>query len=224
MTTEPSIRVLIVDDHAVVRSGLAAFISIYDHLTLVGEANDGAKAVNLCGQLRPDVVLMDLMMPHMDGVEATLAIRKHYPHTQIIALTSFKEDDLIKRVLEAGALGYLLKNVTADELAEAIYAAHAGRPTLAVEATQMLIRQTRQVPFTQPGFDLTPRERDVLALMVEGCNNSAIAEQLIISRSTVKFHVSNVLGKLQVASRMHAITYAITHKLVPVQAEMERHL
>lgn len=222
MTTEPPIRVLIVDDHAVVRSGLAAFLSIYDHLTLVGEANDGAKAVNLCGQLRPDVVLMDLLMPHMDGVEATLAIRKHYPHTQIIALTNFKEDDLIKRVLEAGALGYLLKNVTADALADAICAAHAGRPTLAVEATQLLIRQTRQPQLPQPGADLTPRERDVLALMVEGLNNSTIAERLIVSRSTVKFHVSNVLSKLHVSSRMQAITYAITHKLVPGRVETEK--
>jgi NarL family two-component system response regulator LiaR len=210
------IRVLVVDDQPVVCSGLAAFLSVYDDLTLVGEANDGAKAVNLCGQLRPDVVLMDLVMPHMDGAEATLAIRKHYPHIQVIALTSFKEDDLIKRVLAAGAIGYLLKNVTADELADAIYAAHAGHPTLALEATQLLIRQTRQNQFAEPGFDLTQREREVLALVVEGLNNNAIAERLIISRSTAKFHVSNVLAKLQVTSRMAAITYAMTHKLAPI--------
>lgn len=215
MTTEPPIRILIVDDQAVVRSGLAAFLSVYDNLTLVGEAQDGARAVNLCGQLQPDVVLMDLVMPHMDGAEATLAIRKHYPHIQVIALTSFYEDALIKRVLEAGAIAYLLKNVSADELAEAIYAAHAGHPTLAIEATQMLIRQTRQHQLTAPGFDLTPREREVLGLIVEGLTNSAIAERLIIGRSTVKFHVSNVLGKLQVSSRMQAIAYALHHKLIP---------
>lgn len=212
---EAPIRVLVVDDQAVVRSGLAAFLSIYDDLALVGEANDGAKAVNLCGQLRPDVVLMDLVMPNMDGAEATLAIRKHYPQIQVVALTSFKEDDLVKRVLEAGAIGYLLKNVSADELADAIRAAYAGRPTLAPEATQVLIRQARQSAFTQPGFDLTEREREVLVLMVEGLNNSEIADRLIISRSTVKFHVSNVLSKLQVSSRMEAIGYAIKHKLVP---------
>jgi NarL family two-component system response regulator LiaR len=216
LTNPAPIRVLVVDDQPVVCSGLAAFLSVYDDLTLVGEANDGAKAVNLCGQLRPDVVLMDLVMPHMDGAEATLTIRKHYPHIQVIALTSFKEDDLIKRVLAAGAIGYLLKNVTADELADAIYAAHAGHPTLALEATQLLIRQTRQNQFAEPGFDLTQREREVLALVVEGLNNNAIAERLIISRSTAKFHVSNVLAKLQVTSRMAAITYAMTHKLAPI--------
>ena len=215
MINQSPIRVLVVDDQAVVRSGLRAFLSIYDELTLVGEANDGDRAVSLCGQLQPDVVLMDLVMPHLNGAEATRAIRQHYPQIQVVALTSFHEDALIKQVLEAGAIGYLLKNVSADELAEAICAAHAGRPTLAIEATQMLMRQARQSHLTQPGFDLTVREREVLVLIAEGLNNAAIAERLSIGRSTVKFHVSNVLSKLQVSSRMEAITYAITHKLVP---------
>ena len=214
MINQSPIRVLVVDDQAVVRSGLRAFLSIYDDLTLVGEANDGDRAVSLCGQLQPDVVLMDLVMPHLNGAEATRTIRQHYPQIQVVALTSFHEDALIKQVLEAGAIGYLLKNVSADELAEAICAAHAGRPTLAIEATQMLMRQARQSHLTQPGFDLTVREREVLVLIAEGLNNAAIAERLIIGRSTVKFHVSNVLSKLQVSSRMEAITYAITHKLV----------
>ncbi|HRW05630.1 MAG TPA: response regulator transcription factor [Caldilineaceae bacterium] len=213
--TQPPIRVMVVDDQAVVRSGLNAFLSIYDELALVGEANDGAKAVNLCGQLRPDVILMDLMMPRMNGVEATIAIRKHYPNIQIIALTSFAEAALVTEVLEAGAIGYLLKNVTADELADAIYAAHAGSPTLAQEATQSLMDQMRQGQLNQPGSDLTQREVEVLRLMVAGLNNTAIAEELIISRSTVKFHVSNVLSKLQVPNRMKAISYAIRHRLAP---------
>jgi NarL family two-component system response regulator LiaR len=216
-THPPMIRVMVVDDQAVVRSGLTAFLSIYDDLLLVGEANDGAKSINLCAQLRPDVVLMDLVMPNIDGASATQSIRKHYPHIQVIALTSFKEDDLIKRVLEAGAIGYLLKNVSADELADAIRAAYAGRPTLAPEATQALIRQARQGAHAEPGFDLTAREHEVLELMVEGLNNSEIAERMIISRSTVKFHVSNVLSKLQVTSRMEAITYALRHKLVSIK-------
>jgi len=205
---------MVVDDQAVVRSGLSAFLSIYDDLLLVGEANDGAKAINLCAQLRPDVVLMDLVMPNVDGASATEAIRQHYPHIQVIALTSFKEDDLIKRVLEAGAIGYLLKNISADELAEAIRAAYVGRPTLAPEAAQALIRQAREGVHAKPGDDLTEREQEVLELIVEGLNNREIAKRLIISRSTAKFHVSNVLSKLQVSSRMEAITYALRHKLV----------
>lgn len=213
MIDEASIRVLVVDEHPVVRSGLAAFLSIYNNLILVGETGNEAKAVNLCGQLQPDVVLMDLMMPPMAGCEVVLAIRKQYPNVQVVVLTGFIEDNQLKQVLAAGAIGYLLKNISADELATAICAAHAGCPTLAPEATQLLIHQTRQTQLTQPGTDLTPRERAVLALMAEGLNNSAIAERLIISRSTVKFHVSNVLSKLQVASRMRAVAYAITYKL-----------
>ena len=214
LTNESPIRVLVADDQAVVRKGLAAFLSLYNNLTLVGEANSGAKAVNLCGQVRPDVVLMDLIMPHMEGPEAILAIREHYPHIQVIAFTSFINNNVIKRVLEAGAIGYLLKNSSADELADAICAAHAGYPTLAPEATQILFRQKRQTHFAQPGFDLTPREHEVLVLMAEGLNNRAIAERLIVSLSTVKFHVSNVLSKFQVSRRVNAITYAIRHNLV----------
>ena len=133
------IRVMIVDDQPVVRSGLAAFLMVHPDLLLVGEASDGARAVRLCSQLRPDVILMDLMMPQMDGAAATEAIRKHHPQIQVIALTSFKEKDMVQRAMEAGAIGYLLKNVTADELANAVRAAYSGRPTLAPEATQALI-------------------------------------------------------------------------------------
>ncbi len=212
MSESHPIRVLLVDDHAVVRSGLSAFLMVYDDLELVGEASSGEEAVRLSEKLRPDVVLMDLVMPGMDGAAATRAIREKLPQTQVIALTSFKEQDLVQGVLQAGAIGYLLKNVGADQLAEAIRGAHAGRPTLAPEAAQVLIRATTQ-PQT-PGYDLTDREKEILALMVDGLNNTQIADRLVVSRSTVKFHVSNILSKLGASSRTEAVAIALQHKLI----------
>ncbi|MBL7065247.1 MAG: response regulator transcription factor [Anaerolineae bacterium] len=203
---------MLVDDHAVVRSGLSAFLLAFDDLELVAEAGGGEEAVRLCEQFQPDVVLMDLVMPGMDGAAATRAIRERCPQIQIIALTSFKEKELVQGALEAGAIGYLLKNVTAGELADAIRAAHAGRPTLAPEAAQVLIQATREPPAL--GFDLTPREREVLALMVEGLSNPEIAARLVVSPSTAKFHVSNVLSKLGVSSRTEAVALALQHHLV----------
>jgi NarL family two-component system response regulator LiaR len=155
---------------------------------------------------------MDLVMPGMDGAEATQAIRTQYPDVQVIALTSFKEEELVQNVLQAGAIGYLLKNVSADELADAIRAAHAGQPTLAPEAAQALIQATRRPPV--PGFDLTEREFEVLGLMVDGLSNPDIAEKLVVSRSTVKFHVSSILSKLGVSSRTEAVSLALKQKLV----------
>lgn len=212
MTEHNPIRVLIVDDHAVVRSGLAAFLSAFNDLALVGEAAGGPQALQLCQELAVDVVLMDLVMPEMNGAEATQRIRSQCPQTQVIALTSFKEEDLIQSALKAGAISYLLKNVSADELAEAIRAAHAGRPTLAPEATQALIHAATRP--AQPAYELTDRELQVLSLMAEGLNNPQIAERLVVSRSTVKFHVSNLLSKLGVNSRTEAVALAIHENLV----------
>jgi len=212
MSETKPIRVMIVDDHAVVRSGLAAFLLAFDDLELVAEAGSGEEALRLAARQEPDVVLMDLVMPGMDGAEATRAIRRQRPHCQIIALTSFREEDLVQRALSAGAISYLLKNVSAAELADAIRAAHAGRPTLSPEATAALIHAATQPP--EPAYDLTPREKEVLALMAQGLNNPQIAARLVISRSTVKFHVSSILSKLGVNGRTEAVALALQKNLV----------
>ena len=215
MSRSPSgpIRVMLVDDHTMVRRGLAAFLKVFDDLQLAGEAESGAAAIQLCPEVVPDVVLMDMVMPDMDGAAATRLIRQQFPHVQVIALTSFKEGDLVKHALEAGAIGYLLKDVSADELADAIRAAHSGRATLSPEAAQALVETANLPP--APGLDLTERELEVLALMVEGLNNTQIAGKLTVSSSTVKSHVSNILSKLGVASRTEAVTLALRSRLIP---------
>jgi NarL family two-component system response regulator LiaR len=212
MTENNAIRILMVDDHAMMRIGLATFLGSYDDFDLVGEASSGVEAVELCEELEPDVVLMDLVMQDMDGVAATKTILTKQPDTKIIALTSFEEAELVRGVLQAGAVGYLLKGVSSDELASAIRAAVEGTPTLAPEATQILIEETRRPARTH--FEMTDRELEVLALIADGLNNREIADELYLSRSTVKTHVSNILTKLGVSSRTEAVAYAIENDLI----------
>ena len=210
--TPQPIRVLIADDHDVLRSGLAIFFETRDDLTLVGEATNGYEAITACEQTHPDVILMDLIMPEMDGAQSTKSILEKHPETQIIVLTSFDEEGLVETAIKAGAISYLLKNVSVDQLANAIRAAYAGRSILSHEATKALISATRK-PSTQP-YNLTDRELEVLALVVKGKSNGEIAAALGISYSTVKKHVSSIHTKLDTSSRTEAVSLAVQKKLV----------
>jgi NarL family two-component system response regulator LiaR len=212
MTDQTPIRVMIVDDHPMVRDGLRVFLNVLQDMEFVAEASNGQDAVRLCTENEPDVILMDLKMPGMDGVEATQFIRRRHPRVQVIALTSFADEALVHKAMQAGAIGYLLKDVPAEELAEAIRNAYAGRPTLAPAAAQALIQAT--TPSMSLGHDLTPREREVLALLVEGMSNAQIADELTVSPATVNYHVGNILSKLGAANRTEAATLAIQHHLI----------
>ena len=212
MSESKLIRVMIVDDHAVVRGGLSNFLQVHKDLELVGEAENGVEAVRRAQLLHPDVVLMDLKMPEMDGVAATREIRAQNPKTRVIVLTSFAEDNMVQGALQAGATGYLLKNVTGAELANAIRAAHAGRMTLSSEATEALVHAATH-PIV-PADELTEREREVLALLVDGLSNQEIANRLFLSLGTVKFHTGNIYSKLGVDSRVAAVTLAIQRRLI----------
>ena len=212
MTEEQGkIRVIVVDDHDMVRRGLAAYFNTHPDLILVGEASDGQESLEVCQSQRPDVVLMDLIMPGLGGIEATRRIREQYPDTQVIALSSYQDKDLVQKAIQVGAISFLLKNVSGDDLADAVRSAYAGQGTLAPEVTRDLIMASRQPPL---GHDLTPREREVLALMVEGLTNPQIANRLSISRATATAHVSHILSKLDVSNRQEAIVLAIRGKLV----------
>ena len=207
------IRVMTVDDHEILRGGIRFLLLAFDDIEVVGEAQSGEEALDLCGQVRPDVVLMDMMMPGMDGVEATTALRKRYPQVQVLVLTSFHSGDLVQGVMQAGAVGYLLKGASMDELAGAIRAAYAGRPTLAPEAVRALVRAGQ--PTVKIGDDLTDREREVLALLVQGHSNAEIAERLVVSVAAAKYHVGSILSKLGASNRTEAAALAFQHNLVP---------
>jgi len=207
------IRVLVVDDHDVVREGITGFLNAFDDLELVGEARNGEEALALCGEVQPDVILMDIVMPIMDGVEATQQILVHYPQTKVVILSSFGDEEKVLSALQAGALSYLLKNASIHEVARTVRAAHAGNSTLAPDVAQTLIRSKTRSP--DPNYNLTERELAVLALMIKGQNNPQIAEQLYLSRSTVKFHVSTILAKLGVSNRTEAVKLAVEQDLMP---------
>jgi NarL family two-component system response regulator LiaR len=214
MMDEPDqIRVMTVDDHEILRGGIRFLLLAVDGIEVVAEAHSGEEALQLCGQVQPDVILMDMMMPGMDGVETTKALREQYPQVQVLALTSFHNGDLVRGAMQAGAVGYLLKGVSMDELAGAIRAAHAGRPTLAPEAVQALVQGSGSP--LKLGDDLSERELDVLALLAQGLSNPEIAEQLMVSTAAVKYHVSSILSKLGAANRTEAVAVALQHDLVP---------
>lgn len=209
-----TIRVLVVDDHSVVRQGLRMFLGLDSELNVVGEAVDGAEAVRMVQQLQPDVVLMDLLMPVMDGITATAAIRREFPETEVLALTSVLEDASVVGAVGAGAIGYLLKDTDADALCRAIKAAAAGQVQLTPKAAARLMHSLRA---NESPEELTEREKEVLRLIAQGQSNKQIANQLIIAEKTVRTHVSNILGKLGVQSRTQATLYAICTGLVSLR-------
>jgi NarL family two-component system response regulator LiaR len=206
------IRIMIADDHLLVRDGLNLLVSTFDDLEVVAVADDGEQAVRLCAEAHPDVILMDIVMPNMDGPTATARIREDWPDVQVLALTSFVEEDLVQRAFEAGAIGYLLKKASADELADAIRAAYQGRSTIDSDAMQLLVQSARRPP--PLGHDLTEREQEVLALLARGLTNKEIAEELILSPATVRVYVSHILSKLGASNRTEAARLALDNNLV----------
>jgi DNA-binding NarL/FixJ family response regulator len=220
MSAATPIRVLLVDDHAMVRRGLRDFLELHDDIEIVGEAADGGAAIEQASALRPDVVVMDLMMPGVDGIEATARIRADLPGVEIIALTSFVEEGRVLAAIEAGASGFLLKDAEADDLAAAIRAAAAGEVHLDPAIAGIVARHLRGGSGNGAGggpgdgvASLTARERDVLVRVAEGLSNRAIAEALGITERTARTHVSNVLAKLGLASRTQAALFAVQHGL-----------
>ena len=217
MPTAEKIKVLIVDDHQVVRQGLRTFLELHEDIDVVGEAVDGLDAVETARQLAPDVILMDLVMPHLDGIAATRQVKALGGVTKVIALTSFTEDDKVFPAIQAGASSYLLKDVSPDELVEAIRAVHRGEARLHPNIARKLMEQVAHQDIPKPmslAKDLTERELEVIRLVAKGLSNQSIARDLFISEKTVKTHVSNILGKLDLEDRTQLAIYAIKMGLV----------
>ena len=213
MTQQAPIRVMTVDDHQIFRSGIKFSLVAFDEIELVGEAHSGEEAIELCDQLQPDVILMDMRMGGLDGISATRAIKEKYPRAQILMLTTFHDKTLVQQAIKAGAVGYVLKGISTEELVDAIRSAAKGQTTLSAEATQALLQVTSP-PLDKPDYGLTQRQQEVLALLVEGLSNVEIAERLVISRHTVRYYVSEVLGKLGAANRAEAVAIALKSGLV----------
>jgi len=206
------IKVLIVDDHPLVRHGIKTLLDVYDDIEVIGEAENGQEALEMCKKNKPDVVLMDLIMPGVNGIEATKEIMKNWSYIKVVTLTSFVDKKLIEDSLKAGAIGYVLKNISGDKLVATIRDADKGKSTLSSEASDFLILNIKKPPVAD--YQLTGQEKNILACLVEGLSNKKIAQKLVLSLSTVKFHVSNILNKLGVSSRTEAVSLAIKNKLV----------
>ena len=213
MNKAERIKVMIVDDHPIVRSGLSTMLYAFDDLEFVGEAASGKIALAKCKEIAPDVILMDMVMPDMNGLETTRAVLDLYPNVKVIMLTSFTEKNMVHDALEAGATSYLLKDSSIDKLAEAIRLAHAGQPTLSPEATRSLI-ETSTKPLKKIGADLTDREKQVLSLIVDGLSNEEIADRLKISQPTARHHVSACINKIGVSNRTQAAVIAVKQNLI----------
>lgn len=206
------IKVLIVDDHPMVRQGIKTLLDVYDDIEVIGEAENGREALEICEKYKPDIVLMDLIMPEVNGIEATKEIVKNWSYIKVVTLTSFLDKKLIEDSLKAGAIGYVLKNISGDKLVATIRDADKGKSTLSSEASDFLISNIKKPPVAD--YQLTSQEKNILACLVEGLSNKKIAQKLVLSLSTVKFHVSNILNKLGVSSRTEAVSLAIKNKLV----------
>ena len=218
-----SIRVIIADDHAMVRSGLRLFLLAFEDLRMVGEAANGEEAVRLCAKEKPDVILMDLVMPMMDGIRATQELHVHFPNIKVIGLTSFFDPELIEEMLNAGAISFLMKNIQATELASAIRDAYHGKPTISTEILDAIKRKTGLFhPAQKSSHNLSAREMEVLALVAIGLSNAAIAQKLVISLSTAKFHVSSILTKLNVSNRSEAVSLALQEGLIDTSMHLRK--
>ena len=208
------IRVMIVDDHPVVRQGLTTFLYGFDDLVMVAEAANGQEALRLCSEAQPNVILMDMFLPDTNGIQLTKTIREQNPDVQVVMLTSSQEEAQIQAALQAGAIGYMHKNVSVHDMVNIIRLAHAGKPALTPEVTQALINMTLQPRTTLPQYNLTEREQKVLSLMVGGLTNQEIADKIFVSRATVKNHVSTILSKLGVQNRVEAVRLAVEESLL----------